>query len=78
MTVSGSGQRLILAAEKAIDGHHRAHLGEAKDVTAALLREVADELFESLLDRVEPGMVVRPNVIPELLRGWADSIEKGE
>ena len=45
---------------------------------AAILRESADELFEELLSRVEPGMVVRPNVIPELLRSWAGVVEKGE
>lgn len=45
---------------------------------AAVLREAAEELFEELLSRVEPGMVVRPNVIPELLRGWAESVERGE
>jgi hypothetical protein len=46
--------------------------------TAAVLRETADELFEALLSRVEPGMVVRPNVIPDLLRKWAVSVEEGE
>lgn len=50
---------------------------EHKAAVVAVLRELADGLFESLLSRVEPGMVVRPNVIPDLIRGWADSIEKG-
>lgn len=45
---------------------------------AVILRELADELLESLLSRVEPGMVVRPNVIPKLLRDWSAVIEKGE
>ncbi len=44
---------------------------------AAILRELADDLFEELLNRVEPGMVVRPNVIPEVLRSWAAKIEEG-
>lgn len=45
---------------------------------AAVLRESAEELFESLLSRVEPGMVVRPNVVPELLRQWAKEVSDVE
>jgi hypothetical protein len=90
--VSGSTpltQRLVEAATNAADkaevevyaGRRLAradlrYISEA--VTAVLLREVAEELFEELLNRVGPGMVIRPNIIPELLRGWAESVERGE
>lgn len=33
--MSDLSQSLIDAAEKAIDGHHRAHLGEAQDADVA-------------------------------------------
>lgn len=33
--------RLVEAAEKAIDGHHRSHLGEARDAVAAVLMVLA-------------------------------------
>lgn len=46
----------------------------ARTTQVTALRDAADWLFEELLSRVDDGMVVRPNVIPDLLRARADQI----
>lgn len=72
--------RLVRVAAAAIHGspaYGPASMRKGTAAASAILRELADGLFEELLNRVEPGMVVRPNVIPEVLRSWAAKIEEG-
>ena len=65
-TLSGSiplTQRLVMAAAVALNAGSEQqailrHGQDARAVTAAVLRETAEELFEELLSRVQPGMCV--------------------
>lgn len=50
----------------------------ARAAVVAVLRELADGYFESLLSGVRPSTVaMRPTVVPDSIRALADSIEKG-
>lgn len=55
--------RLVLAAETAIDGHHRAHLGEAADAAAAVLFEL------SYVHWVSPDAAAAMNALASEIKG---------
>lgn len=75
--MSDLSERLVTVAEAAIDGHHRAHLGEARDAVVAVLREFIEHLEAIAHHEYRSELALGIYRAVDEARSAADEIETG-